>query len=99
MLMICGSGFATEQTWTGRISSSMCDAEKNAMGHDCILNCIKAGAKYVFVVKGKSYEVQNQDFSELNKHAGHTVRVIGDLGSDGHSITVTKIEMTTPRKK
>ncbi|MDQ2840911.1 MAG: hypothetical protein M3Y72_07725 [Acidobacteriota bacterium] len=60
------------------------------MDHDCILNCIKGGAKYVFVVKGKSYEVKNQDFSDLEKHAGHTVKVSGDLSSDGSSITVTR---------
>ncbi len=93
MLLMSAASFAAEQTWTGRISSSMCDAVKNAMEHDCIMNCIKAGAKYVFVAKGKSYDVQNQDFSDLEKHAGHTVKVTGNLSSDGSSITVTQVEM------
>ena len=97
MVLICSAGFAAEQTWTGRISSSMCQAQKTAMDHDCILNCIKAGAKYVFVAKGKSYDVQNQDFSDLEKHAGHTVKLTGTLGSDGKTVTVSKVEMGSGR--
>ena len=95
MLLISAASLAAEQTWTGLISSSMCHAEKGSMGNDCILNCIKGGSKYVFVAKGKSYDVQNQDFSDLEKHAGHTVKLTGGLGSDGHSITVNRIEMVS----
>ena len=99
MSLICAAGFAAEQTWTGRISSNMCDPVKNTMDHDCIQNCIKAGAKYVFVAKGKSYDVTNQDFGDLGKNAGHTVKVVGELGSDGHSITVARIETASARAK
>ena len=88
--------FAAEQTWTGRISSNMCKA---GMDHDCIMNCIKAGEKYVFVSKGQVHQIQNQDFSDLDKHTGHTVKLTGDLGSDGKTITVTKVTMVSGAKK
>ena len=67
-----GSSFAAEKTWTGSISSSMCNAAHNVMDHECIMNCIKAGAKYVFVSKGQVYEIQNQDNNDLEKYAVRT---------------------------
>ena len=97
VLLACGVSFAADQTWTGRISASMCSAAHNVMEHDCILNCIKAGAKYVFVNKGQVREIQNQDFGDLEKHAGHTVKLTGALGSDGKTVTVSKIEMGSAR--
>ena len=90
------ASFAAEHTWTGRISSGMCTG---AMNHDCIMNCIKAGEKYVFVNKGQVYRIQNQDFADLETHAGHTVKLTGDLGSDGKTITVTKVVMASKDKK
>lgn len=92
----CAASLAAEQTWTGRISTAMCTA---AMNHDCIMNCIKAGEKYVFVTKGQVHQIQNQDFSDLEKHAGHTVKLTGDLGSDGKTITVTNVAMASASKK
>ena len=92
LLIACGASFAAEQTWTGEITSSMCSAG-HGMGHDCILNCIKAGEKYVFVTKGQVRKINNQEFSDLEKHAGHTVKLTGDLSSDGKTITVTKVAM------
>ena len=88
--------FAAERSWTGRITSDMCKA---GMDHDCIMNCIKAGEKYVFVNKGQVHAIQKQDFADLATHAGHVVTLTGELGSDGKTITVTKVTMTPgPRK-
>ena len=93
-LIACGVTFA-QQTWTGRISASMCGQAH--MDGKCIQNCIKAGEKYVFVSKGKVREIQNQDFGDLEKHAGHTVKLTGNLGSDGKTVTVSKVEMVSAR--
>lgn len=92
VMIACGASFAAEQTWIGEITSSMCSAGRG-MGHDCILNCIKAGEKYVFLTKGQVRKINNQEFSDLEKHAGHTVKLTGDLSSDGKTITVTKVAM------
>ena len=86
-----GFSFAADQTWTGRISSDMCKAAHYQMPHDCIMNCIKAGAKYVFVSKGQVREIQNQDFGDLAKNAGDTVKVTGALNAEG-KVIVSKVE-------
>ena len=94
LLVACGASYA-EQTWTGRISAGMCGMAH--MDGKCVQNCVKAGEKYVFVSKGKVLGIQNQDFAELEKHAGHTVKLSGALGSDGKTVTVSKVEMGSAR--
>lgn len=97
---------AADQTWTGKISDSMCGASHAKMiaahggatkmtDRDCTLACTKAGAKYVFVMGTKVYNIANQDDKDLQTHAGHTVRLTGDMKGD--TITVSKIVM--PAKK
>jgi len=92
---------AADQTWTGTISDSMCGAKhdtgdkhagKKMSDRDCTLACVKDhGAKYVFVSADKVYTVDNQGFSGLEQHAGHTVELTGAMNGD--TITVSKIEM------
>jgi hypothetical protein len=92
---------AADKTWTGQISDSMCGGSHAKMmaahpdakmtAHDCTNACVKAGAKYVFISNGKTYNIANQDFSDLQVHAGHTVRLTGSLEDD--TITVSKIVM------
>jgi hypothetical protein len=96
---------AADQTLTGKISDSMCGAKHNtgaehggkAMSdRDCTLACVKEhNAKYVFVSGGKVYAIGNQDFGALQEHAGHTVKLTGEMSGD--TITVSKIVM--PAKK
>ena len=106
LLLFAGTGFAA-QTWTGKISDSDCGAKhksaaehggKAMSDHDCVVACVKGGAKYVFVTGGKVYPVNNQDFSGLEEHAGHTVKLTGDMQSQG-GINVTGVQMTSAKKK
>jgi hydrogenase maturation factor len=100
------TALAAEETWTGKISDSMCGAShKSAMEHagkkltdrDCTLACVKDHqAKYVFVHNGKVLNIANQDDADLEKHAGHTVRLTGEMKGD--TITVSKIEMPSKKK-
>jgi hypothetical protein len=88
---------AAPQTWTGKISDKMCGASHKAMGGkpdaECTTACVKGGADYVFVgPQDKIFVIANQKFADLPKHAGHTVKLTGELGKDG-AITITKIEM------
>jgi hypothetical protein len=106
-LLLCVAFFtsAADTTWTGQISDSMCGASHAKMeaahtgskltAHDCTNACVKAGGKYVFISKGKTYDIANQDDADLQVHAGHTVRLTGSMSGD--TITVTKIVM--PAKK
>lgn len=97
---------AAEKTWTGKISDSMCGASHAKMkaqhtdakmtDRDCTLACVKGGGKYVFVSSGKVYSIENQDLALLQEHAGHTVRLTGEMKGD--SITVSKIAMLAKKK-
>jgi hypothetical protein len=100
MLLTVPAGlFAAEQTWSGKISDSACGAkhEEAAEGEgvmadrDCTQACIRGGSKYVLVVDGKVFQIANQDNKDLATHAGHAVKMTGEL--KGNAITVSKIEM------
>ncbi len=90
---------SAEQTWTGKISDSMCGASHDGMisqhpgltDRACTLACVKNGGKYVFVSDGKVYAITNQDSPLLAMHAGHTVRLTGDMKGD--NVTVSNIVM------
>jgi hypothetical protein len=106
LLGLCSIASAADATWTGQISDSMCGVSHAKMiaGHtgakmtarDCTLACVKAGAKYVFVTKGKVYSIANQDLADLQVHAGHTVRLTGEMKGD--TITVSKIAVPAAKK-
>ena len=105
-LALSSSLVAAEQTLTGQISDAMCGADHSMMKHegkkisarDCTLECVKSGSKYVFVSQGKVYEVNNQDLKDLQVHAGHTVKLTGEVAPDGKTITVSKIAMAAQKK-
>jgi hypothetical protein len=90
---------AAEQTWTGQISDSACGAkhEEAAEGQgkmadrDCTIACVRGGSKYVLVSDGKVFQIANQDNKDLAAHAGHTVKMTGEMKDN--AITVAKIEM------
>ena len=99
-LLTAATPFAAEQTWTGQISDSLCGAkhEEAAEGQglmsdsDCTLSCVRGGSKFVLVVDGgKMVQIVNQDNTDLVTHAGHKVRLTGEL--QGQSIVISKIEM------
>jgi hypothetical protein len=99
-LVVAPAG-AAEQTWSGKISDSMCvpnhdsaaeHGGKKLSDRDCTLACVREHqAKYVFIHNGKAYNITNQDAAGLEEHAGHSVKLTG--GVNGDTITVSKIEM------
>jgi hypothetical protein len=99
LLFASSSPFAAEQTWSGKISDSACGVkhEEAAEGQgvmadrECTQACVRGGSKYVLVVDGKVLQIANQDNKDLATHAGHAVKITGEL--KGNAITVTKIEM------
>lgn len=98
VLVGASGAFAADHTWTGKISDSKCGAKHMAGEHGkkmtdraCTEACVKDGAKYVFASKGKVYQIANQNSADLAMHAGHTVKLTGEMKGD--SITVSKIEM------
>jgi hypothetical protein len=99
-LLISQAGaIAAEQTWSGKISDSACGAKHEEAAEnqgvmpdrECTEACIRGGSKYVLVVDGKVFKITNQDNKDLATHAGHAVKVTGELKGD--AITASKIEM------
>jgi hypothetical protein len=90
-----------EHTYYGDISDSNCGAHHKMPGNprQCTLGCIKHGAKYVFVTRGRVLVVENQNLPALEEFAGEHVKVVGMRTADHKGITVTKIVKVTPRKK
>ena len=94
---------ASPETWTGQISDGHCGAKhmamegKKATDRECTEMCIKGGEKYVFVSKGKVYQIADQKDVALATHAGHTVLLTGEMKGD--TISVAKIEMPKTDKK
>lgn len=97
-VLVCGAAVsAAPRTWTGQISDSVCGAKHMSMGsqkmtdRECTEMCIKANGKYVFASPGKLFQIADQKDAALATHAGHTVKLTGEL--KGETIAVTKIEM------
>jgi hypothetical protein len=90
---------AADQTWSGKISDSACGAKHEEAAEntgvmpdrECTEACVRGGSKYVLVVDKQVFQIANQDLKELATHAGHAVKVTGEL--KGNAITVSKIEM------
>ena len=84
-----------EQSWRGVVSDNQCKGDHGGEvdERECTLKCTKSGEKFVLVTDfGKTvWQIANQNFSTLSQHAGHTVRLTGELKSG--AITVSKIEM------
>ena len=99
VLFVTAAPFAAEQTWTGQISDSACGAKHEEAAEntgvmpdrECTEACVRGGSKYVLVVDKQVFQIANQNFADLAKHAGHAVKMTGEL--KGNAITVTKIEM------
>jgi hypothetical protein len=100
LMMSAAFSLAAEKSWSGKISDSNCGRShkstiehsgKKMTDHDCALVCVKSGAKYVFVSGSKIYNVANQDYAGLEEHAGHDVKLTGEMTGD--TIKVSKIEM------
>jgi hypothetical protein len=88
-----------ERAYYGDISDSNCGAHHHmpANPRECTLACIKNGAKYVFVTRGKVFMIENQKLPELQKFAGDHVRIMGTRSSDGKSIEISGIRAANKR--
>lgn len=93
------TAFAADQAVTGVITDSMCKMNHGMMqkgankmsDHDCTVACVKSGQKYVLTSGDKVYQIENQNFGGLEKNAGSTVKVTGQVSADGKAITLSKI--------
>jgi hypothetical protein len=103
-LMMVTPGFAAEQTWTGTITDTMCSRShesniehaqqrsgKKMTDQECAVGCVmNRGQRYVLVVGVKTYQIENQEQSNLAELSARLVKVTGSL-SGGTTIKVSKI--------
>jgi hypothetical protein len=93
------ASLSAQQSWTGKIADSACGLkhEEAAEGQgvmpdrECTQACVRGGSKYILVADGKVMKIANQDNKDLATHAGHAVKVTGELKGD--TITVATVEM------
>jgi hypothetical protein len=89
---------AAQQTFTGRLSDSVCAASHQSKAASaqltdraCLFACINALAKYVLVdAEGKVLPIANQDAMGLPLYAGRPVKITGERKGD--AIMVAKVE-------
>ena len=89
------SAFAAKaQTFTGKVSDSMCGAKHMESSDDagCTRVCVGKGAKYALVSGDRVYTLDTSDkaaLATLDKNAGAKVTVTGT--EKDNTITVTKV--------
>ena len=85
---------ADTQTFTGKVSDTMCGAKHNEgiPPADCVRACVKHGAHFALLVGDKVYTLDTSNQSqmdELNKLAWEDARVKGT--ANGDTITVSSV--------
>ncbi len=87
-----------EHRYYGDISDSNCGAHHPIPdARKCTLECVKKGAKYVFVYRGKVLAIANQADPNLEKYAGEHVRITGTRSHD--TITIASMVHVKPRPR
>ncbi len=98
---MCGAthkAMMSEHKKEGEVPAAGAKSEQDK-AHECTLACVKSGGTFVFVTGGRVYELENQDYAGLQEHAGHTVRLTGEMSSDGKTIKVTNVTMAAAKEK
>jgi hypothetical protein len=85
---------ASTATMTGTVGDAMCGV-KHMMADDaagCTRECVQKGADYALIVKDKVYKLKATAAAkaDLDKLAGKTAKVVGDLNGD--TIQVTSVQ-------
>jgi len=102
LLAVTATSIDAEHTWAGKISDSACNAkhveaaegEGKMPDRECTQACVRGGSVYVFVTADKDakvYQIANQKNEEVIAHAGHHVKLTGELKDK--TITVSKIDV------
>ena len=84
--------FAIAADFTGYVIDEACSAKPAMKGNEaCARKCIKGGSPAVLLsADGKVYKLDDQ--SKAVEHAGHKVKVTGDLKGDTIKIESIKVD-------
>lgn len=85
---------ANTTTVTGTVSDAMCGIKHTMAGDTavCTRACAQKGSDYALIVKDKVYRLKANDAAraDLDKLAGKTAKVVGDLNGD--TIQVSSVQ-------
>ena len=85
---------AKTTTVTGTVGDAMCGTKHMMAGDQagCTRACVQKGSDYALIVKDKVYKLKANDATnaDLDKLAGKTAKVVGDLGGD--TIQVSSVQ-------
>ena len=85
---------ASQQTFTGIVTDSMCGKDHAMMkvspDSKCVLECVKQGSKYALFDGKTSYVLSDQQSPE--QFAGKKVRITGTLYEKTHILKVDSIK-------
>ena len=90
-LVLGGTAFAQQQTFTGTLTDSMCGAThmaKDKSPAECMRMCVKDGIKYALSADKKLYTLEGHE-ADVAKLAGQNVTVKGTLKAE--TITVESV--------
>ena len=94
-LAVCGALAAANQTFTGRITDTMCGARhgmaKGQSDAECTRACVKNSSSQYALYDGKSV-LRLSDQKTPAKFTGQTVKVTGTYNQKTKTIKVTSIE-------
>jgi len=77
--------------FTGYVIDEACAAKTAMKGNEaCARKCIKGGSPAVLLTDGKVYKLDDQ--TKAIEHAGHKVKVTGDLTGDTIKIESIKVD-------
>jgi hypothetical protein len=94
-LVVGGAALSAKATTlTGKVGDAMCGAKHMMAGDEagCTRACVNKGSDYALIVKDKVYTLKANDGTkdQLDKLAGQTAKVTGDLNGD--TIQVTSVQ-------
>ena len=96
-----GARHYKEHSYYGDISDSNCGAHHKMPNNprQCTLACVRNGARYVFVWRGKVFMIANQKLPELEKFAGEHVKIMGTRTPNDKGITIASIRAARRRAR
>ena len=108
VLLACAtaSPVAAQQTFTGRITDNLCKtshrskaAANSQTDRQCVIECLKALAKYAIVLDAdhEVVPIANQDAMGLPFYADRLVKVTGERKGD--ALVISKIEAVRQPEK
>lgn len=90
-LFALASSFSIAADFTGYIIDESCSTKPAMKGNEaCARKCIKGGSPAVLLTDDRVYKLDDQ--AKVAEHAGHKVKVTGNLNGDTIKVETIKVD-------